>query len=562
MLINLAIRNFALIENWSVDFTGGESAVTGETGSGKSLFVDALAFLVGDRGQRRVKREGEDTVVEGAFLADETTAGRLRELGIEPEEGLVILARRMTDRGTQARINNRVVTQSLLRDAGGLLLDIHSQNAQSLLTDRKNYRSLLDRAVGEPSIALREELRGLLREEKELERRIAELSMSPEEAEREADLLKYQIEEIDRESLNDLDEEALDREYRLLAGAADRARAVRSLIDVLRGDGDPLKYAFRAVATELDALSRADGELNATRDLCWQIEAETEALQSDLENYLDGIIVDPQRMAEIDRVFAALMRLKRKYGQTIPEILEFRESCRERLRALKNMDKTRAQLLSKKDAVRGKIEEASERLSRLRREAADSLEKRIRGELEEMAIRKLSFAVTTEMAESIGPDGADVVDFRISTNPGEPMRSISEVASGGEMSRFMLAFKLVVADLEETPSLVFDEIDTGISGRTAQVVAEKIHRFSRNHQVLVITHLPQIAALCDEHYVIRKTASEKGTVSRIEHLDREARIEEQSRLIGGVDITDLTRDSAREMIDQAESLRNNELRGE
>nr|WP_072514252.1 DNA repair protein RecN [Ndongobacter massiliensis] len=562
MIINLGIRKFAILENWIVDFSDGMSVFTGETGAGKSLFVDALNFVTGARAQSRFRREGaEEAVVEAAFSVDERTAKQLSALGCEPEDGILIFQRMLNDSGSQARMNRRITTISALREASALLMDIHAQNAQSLLADRKNYLNLLDEFAGPETEDLKAHLATELQARSDCYKALDKISMSPEETEREADLLRYQMQEIADADLPSIDEEALNTEYRLLSGAQERAQAMDELLHQLEGGHHPIHYAMQEVARDLDHLQHTDAALQEEAELAWQIEAELDSLQENLEQYRENIRIDPPRMEEIDAIFQRLQGLRRKYGSTNEEVLQFAETCRLRLHALEGAHQTR-QRLQQEIAAHTKASEAdAAQLHQLRRQAGDRLQARIKEELTQMAIKKLSFSVSVTGAGEIGPNGGDTIDFLISTNPGEPMHSISEVASGGEMSRFMLAFKIVLAEVRQIGTLVFDEIDTGISGRTAQVVAEKLARLARTHQVLVITHLPQIAAVADHHFLIRKQVENGTTYSQITQLDAYDRIEEQARLIGGAQITNVTRDSAREMIQQAQHLRKMEREG-
>ena len=276
-----------------------------------------------------------------------------------------------------------------------------------------------------------------------------------------------------------------------------------------------------------------------------------EALQEDLEEYRNSIVIDPRRIEEVDGIFTLLQMLRRKYGQTNATILAFREQADNRLQLLDHIEQERNALQEKQHSLRLALQEKADTLHSLRVAAARQLEKRVKEELLEMAIQKISFAIPFDKANTIGATGEDIVDFQISTNPGEPMQSLSEVASGGEMSRFMLALKIIASEITAMPTLVFDEIDTGISGRTAQVVAEKLFRLTKRHQVLVITHLPQIAAIADTHFAMKKISHEQETISSLHELSEEERIAEQARLLGGVHITDITCNSAREMIEQA-----------
>lgn len=554
MLASLRLENFAILESWSLDFEAGETVITGETGSGKSLFVDALQFLLGARADRSLQREGLPMLVEGIFVLEEEDREILECLDryeLPRDENRIIILREFTQKSSKIRLNGQAVTLAQLKEIAGRLMDIHSQNAQSLLGNRKNYLPLLDLQIGDPAEVKKEALQKGLRQWRVLREQLESLDLSPEEAAREQDLLRYQIREIDQADLANLEEDALNREYKDLSSSVERLEQASAIYSALAGEGDPLKYRIQAIARELDQLAQKDQELKPASELCWQMQAEAESLQDDLERYRDNVRIDPQRLKEIDQIFRLLQNLRRKYGTDIEEILAFRDRAHARWEELRQLDQNRSEIKASQKKLENELYREAEELTQLRRKAARGLERRMTEELEEMAIPHVEFRVQFTKRNEVKENGQDDVDFMISTNPGEPMQSVSQVASGGEMSRFMLALKILVAEIQRIPSLVFDEIDTGISGRTAQVVAEKMHQLTNDRQILVITHLPQIAALADQHIVVQKEASENRTLSRAHILTEEERVEEQARLIGGVHITEATRSGARDMLRQA-----------
>lgn len=557
MLTELRIQHFALLDTVEVSFSSAESVVTGETGSGKSLFVDALDFLRGARAEKRILHGDKTAIVEGCFtwsemeeLTDKTLCEEMEQLGIPLEERLILARREFSQKGSRQRINDVTVTLQSYRRVMELLLDIHAQNAQNLLKSPRTYLPLIDSFIGvraeNEKKALRDTLQNLHAVQDELDR----LSLSPEDVLREKDLLRYQISEIDSADLTHLDEEELEREYKSLVSATERLQIANRLFGAVSSDRG-LRDGLMSCAQSFDLLARKDEEASSLRDRMWQMEAEMEALQEDLEEYRNSIVIDPQRIEEVDGIFTLLQMLRRKYGQTNAAILAFREQADNRLQLLNHIEQERNALQEKQHSLRLALQEKADTLHSLRVAAARQLEKRVKEELLEMAIQKISFAIPFDKANTIGVTGEDIVDFQISTNPGEPMQSLSEVASGGEMSRFMLALKIIASEITAMPTLVFDEIDTGISGRTAQVVAEKLLRLTKRHQVLVITHLPQIAAIADTHFAMKKISHEQETISSLHELSEEERIAEQARLLGGVHITDITCNSAREMIEQA-----------
>lgn len=557
MIRHLSIQNFALIDHWSVDFEAGETAFTGETASGKSLFVSALSYLCGERIDKSLRRNpAEKLVVEAVFSTEDIAF--LKEVfdqeGLPWEEDALLVRRELGDSGNEQRINDRRVTQGLYRSLMTRVMDIHSQNAQSLLGSKANYLPLLDQYVGKAAEEGKEALRRLLNQRKQVEEALAQLDLSPEELEREKDLLTYQIREIRQAQLEKLDEEALNQEYKQLVSARERLEGASQLIQAISGGSQPLKYALQSLAQELDSLASKDPALVESKDLLWQMTTEMETLQLELEEYADSIVIDPARIAAIDALFSLLQTLKRKYGQDREEILAYADRAEAKLQQYQEIEKTRAGLEKKKAALEAQIRQAAGQLSQLRQAAGQKLEGLISAQLQQMAVKEVAFQVAFEEKAEIGPAGYDRVDFLISTNPGEPLQSVSQVASGGEMSRFMLSLKIIASEIRRTPILVFDEIDTGLSGRTAQIVAERLASL-QGRQIFVISHLPQISALANQHYRIRKESQDHYTHSVIEPLTAEMRVDEIARLIGGVDITELTRSSAREMLAQAEAFR-------
>ena len=559
MLDQLRIRNFALIQDWEVNIREGETVVTGETGSGKSLFVSAIQYLMGGTIDREMRRDPDrDLVVEGLFRMEKLSPDFRHFLDENDipwdEEGSFLIRRSMDKRGNSQRVNDRAISRNLLRSLSDFLMDIHAQNAQSLLKTKDRYLPLLDSYLGDQAEDLKGQLSALLRKRRAYLSKLDDLDLAPDELAREKDLLAYQIGEIREANLEEVDEEALNREYKTLASAEERAKLAGQVLSGLRSDGQSLRWGLQSMARLLEDLYRKDPDSQAMKDLAWQMDAEAEALEDLVESYSDNVIVDERKMAEIDAVFQTLQSLRKKYGQTFEEILAYLERAEKKKKELDSIESLRSTLIDKVKGLDGKIEAVSRELSHLRKEAAGHLEDRIREELQEMAIKKVDFLVDFQ-EKTVGPDGRDEVDFMISTNPGQPPESLSKVASGGEMSRFMLAFKIVVAQIQDLPSLIFDEIDTGISGRTAQVVAEKISRLSEDRQVMVITHLPQIAALADHHLKIDKKVEEAFTYSYIRALDFQGRVEEEARLIGGARLTNTTRRSAEEMLHQAQELK-------
>lgn len=557
MIRQLRIQNFALIKDWTVEFESGEIAFTGETASGKSLFVGALSYLAGGRLEKSTRRDPDKKLrVSGVFSTGDISFLKedFDERGIPWEEDGLIVVREMTQSGNRQWINDRRLTLTVYKELMGQVMDIHSQNAQSILTSRANYLPLLDQYLGPEAEVRKDKLRQLLDQMDELDQALAGLDLSPEELAREEDLLQYQVGEIREAHLEELDEEALNQEYKVLTSAKERMGRAQSVLNGVSGGSQPLKFALQDLAQRLDELASKDPGAEKMKDLAWQISTDLESLQMDLEEYIDSIVIDPARIASLDAYFSQLQMLRRKYGQDTEKIIQFADQAEARLDELKHIEDRRKELEKARQDLEKSLAAEAKGLSQARQAAGRKLETKVRDQLQEMAVKKVVFKLDFSKRDEIGPNGYDRLDFLISTNPGQPLQSVSKVASGGEMSRFMLALKIIASEIQGTPILVFDEIDTGLSGRTAQVVAQKLAGLSRS-QVFVISHLPQISALANHHFRIRKLTEDGETYSVIKELGPEDRVEELARLIGGVNITEVTRKSAREMLVQADQFR-------
>lgn len=562
MLKELRIQEYALFDQLHLDFYSGESVVTGETGSGKSIFVDALHFLAGSRSDQRIRKSAQPALVEGVFFLaamekkSQQVQAFLESLGLAKQEAGedLIVRRELGDRGSRQWINDSPVTLQSLRELLSFLIDIHTQNAQSYLKNPKTYLPLLDSFLGEPAEVEKEALSQGLKKKRALEKSLEALDLSPEELERQLDLLSYQKKEIEEADLDHLDEEELDKEYRALSSAEDRLQAASAILQSLNGSSHGMKYGLQSLAVAMDDLVQKDPSLRETKDLFWQMDAEMESVISDLRQYLDLVTVDPERIQALDALFRLLQKLKRKYGSSLEEIKAYYDRILVQLDQLGHVEKNRAKLEGELAKVDQELEKRAQALHLLRQEAAKVLEGKIKAEMEEMAIKNMDFAIAFSRADAISRQGFDQIDFLISTNLGEALQPLSQVASGGELSRFMLALKIIASDLSAMPTIVFDEIDVGISGRTAQVVGEKIRKLARSHQIIIISHLPQIAAMANEHYLVKKESKEGETLSEIRRLDQSGRLDELSRLIGGVKITELTRQNAEQMLRQAQGL--------
>jgi DNA repair protein RecN (Recombination protein N) len=556
----LHIENIAIIELADITFDDRLNAMTGETGAGKSIVIDALGALLGARTSRELIRTGCDrAVVSAVFYGVPASAGPLlRELGAEPEEELLISREMFPDGRNVCKVGGRPVTVSQLRELGPYLAQIHGQHdAQSLLADERHI-GFLDAFARTDLTAYR----AAYGDWKEISRELDALRMDEDEKAKRADALQYRLDEIENAALVPGEEakllerrkllrhaqkitEALDGAYASLYGGEDSQGNVRpGAMELLDGAADALASAQKFS----EGLSAVSARLRETR---FQLEDVTEELRSKREE----LEILPGEAEVVESRLDVLYKLKTRFGGAPDELIEKTAEWRRELDGILCSEETVRKLEARLDAARKSVTAEAAKLTLHRKKAAALLEKRLAAELEDLDMSKARFLVEMAAegpAEAPGPNGADSVRFLLSANPGEPLKPLSKTASGGELSRIMLAIKNTLADGEEAVSLVFDEVDAGVSGRAAQRVAEKLRKVAAHKQVLCVTHLPQIAAMADTHFRIAKGVSGDRTVTSVDRLGYEERVEELARITGGSRITKATRDGAAELIQQAE----------
>ncbi|MBR5614886.1 MAG: DNA repair protein RecN [Clostridia bacterium] len=560
MLKELHIKNVAVIDEVHIEFSEGFNVLTGETGAGKSILIDSINMALGGRTSRDIIRHGCDFAsVDICFEANNSEAlATLSELGIDAEDGIVAISRRLnTDGKTTCRINGMLMPANMVREAASALIDIHGQNDNQSLLNAKHHLGLLDE-YGNTSTLL-DEYKAVYQEYRGIETEIEKLSQNEDEKERRLELLKFQAGEIRDAKLKPNEDEELqqarDRLYNMENIISGAGAAYGALYGGEEGTAcDLLRKASRA----LSDLSRFDPKLSESFERLSAVIAETEDIASDISELLSKTDFS---MAELDRLEERLdliAGLKRKYGNTIEEINQFATDAEDEAGKIEKSDERLEELNSLKAATFEKLSALADGLSEKRRQAAQKLEAHIAEELTSLDMPKVRFSILiADKFENgsiyYGDNGRDNAEFMISTNPGEDLKPMSKIASGGELSRIMLAIKSVFSATDSIDTMIFDEIDTGVSGRAAQRIAEKICALSRNKQILAITHLAQIASMADCHYLIEKNQQGDRTSTSVVPLDKESRVEELARIIGGVTVTDLTRQSAREMLKLAET---------
>ncbi len=558
MLRELHIKNVAVIEDVTVSFEEGFHVLTGETGAGKSILIDSINLALGERTDRDLIRTGAETAsVDAVFEPGAAARKKLLELDIETEDGLLYISRQIgIDGKSRCRINGHMVPLSQLKEAAVFLLSIHGQNDNQSILSPKSHLGFLDsygsyrkeledyREQYEKVVRVRKELSQLVTDETEKERRI--------------DLLNYQIDEISAASLKAGEEDALLERREYLSHFESIMENTGKAYQALYGDEESAS-AYDQVSGGVRFLERVaelDEKLNGYYQTLCSVLADVEDVTHELKSYLDNIDIEPGEIDTIEERLQLISDLKRKYGGSVEEILDYLQKAESELAKIEDSDAERQKLQTLLDKEEGVLSSLAENLSMLRQETAIQLQTAIMQELSDLDMQKMRFSVSVEPMEENGEPhytktGFDRVEFLISANPGEALKPLVKIASGGEMSRIMLAIKSVLADSDPVETMIFDEIDTGVSGRAAQRIAEKICMLAKNHQILCITHLAQIASMADVHFYIEKTSDEEHTRTTVTPLLEAERKQELARIIGGVMITDLTLQAAQEMLDMA-----------
>ena len=565
MLVELSIKDFAIIDNIKINFTKGLNVITGETGSGKSILIEALGMILGSRTSKDFIRTGCDkAVLEGVFYIEDLSTLRpiLNDLSIDIDhDNLLIITKEIFANGPSlSKVNGRAMNLTMLKTITTKLVDIFGQHEHQSLLDINNHQLLVDAFGDEDFTSLKSTIKELYDELQEEKKKIKSLSMDSGERDREIDILRFQIEEIDEANLTMEDEHSIEAEFKKLSNINKISQSVELALSYLDSDDYDFQGAINLVNKSLSLVSSAkefDEKLESFFNRLSEINYELQDINRELNYYLNSIDIDMERLNYLHERIDLVNKLKRKYGNSIDSIFKFKDEAEERLNKLLNFEKEYENSLSRIKELEEKLDKNCSKLSEMRKKIANILEENVKAELSQLNMSNVDFKVDFIRTAQFTPQGFDKIEFLISTNPGEGLKPLSKIISGGEMSRIMLAFKSILAFLDKIPTLIFDEIDAGISGRTAQIVGEKIYNISKKHQVICISHLPQIAALADSHFVINKVSKANRTISEVSRLSDQERVEEMARLIGGVDLTTTTLKHASEMIEMSKKLKNN-----
>ncbi|APM38617.1 DNA repair protein RecN [Clostridium kluyveri] len=558
MLLQLNINNFALIEKLIISFESGFNILSGETGAGKSILIDAINYVMGSKFNKDLIRTGKNkTFVEAVFtIENPKTFEILNEEDISGEENMVIISRESFQSGrTIAKVNGKSVLISNLRKISSTLLDIHGQHDSQNLLAEENHINYLDyygeSVLHSPLKDYRKKYESL----NDVKRKIYEISEKEGDREKIVDFLKYQIDEIDSANLVEGEEEKLNEKFKIFSNREKINSVINDCyIKLYSGkEGQISVYdSLGVIIKQLNSIKNIMPEIDNIHNSFESIYYDVEGNIEDLRSIKDNFYYDVNELEYINNRINEINNFKNKYGSNIENILNYRDKMKAEYEEMKNM----SQVIEKLNLEKIKLEELlklkGEEIHKIRSRLAEDLEKKIKNELDFVGLEKSKFKIQVKLEDKFTSKGMDDVKFYIATNPGEPLKPLEKIVSGGELSRIMLALKTVFIDKDFIPSVIFDEIDTGISGRIAQCVAEKMYAISKKHQVFCVTHLPQIACMSDIHYWVSKQVIDNMTYTKVKKMDKREKECEIARMIGGSEVTKITLEHARELINMAD----------
>lgn len=560
MLSNLHVKNLALIEEVDVDFEKGLIVLTGETGAGKSLILGSVNIALGNKASKDMIRKGTDySLVELTFSVSENCAKQLKKYDIYMEEdNIVTVTRKISEGRSISKINGETVNIKTLKNVMSLLIDIHGQHDHQSLLYTKNHLDILDKFAKDSILELKEKIKEEYTKYTKLIKKLEEFNIDEGQKAREIEFAEYEVNEIESANLKPEEDVQVEEEFKKLSNSKEIVSALSEIYNALSyetagGLGDIINKAVM----DINSIKGMDEKISQFQTELYDIDNLCRELTSQIYDYNSGMDFNPEYVREVEERLDVINHLKLKYGNNIEEIIRYKEEKEEYLEKLNNMTDEMESVKNQISELEGTLNNLCTKLSEQRKKAAKELEVLVKQALVDLNFIAVEFEIQITRKESIGENGFDNVEFMISTNPGESVKPLVKVASGGELSRIMLAIKSILATEDDIDTLIFDEIDTGISGQTAMKVAEKMAKISRNHQVICISHLSQIAAMADSHYLIKKTADENSTTTSIKKLTRQQSIEELVRINGGSGITEAGLIHATEMKDMADRTKSN-----
>ena len=563
MLVHLHVRNLALIEDIEVEFGPGLNILTGETGAGKSILLGSMQLILGGRSAKDMIRTGASSaLVELLFQVENPRAeASLRELGVETSEGQVLLTRKLMDGRSINKINGETCTVAQMKAAASCLLDIHGQHEHQSLLYQDKQLEILDIYGKEEIFPAKDKVQTAYKKYRDCKRQLDELDIDEEQRNRERAFLEFEINEIESAQFVSGEDEELEKRYCKLNNGRKILETLQGVRDLTgyesgQGAGESVGNAVR----EISRVTEYDTQLDSMASALQEIDGLLNDFNRELASYVDDLNFDDEAFYETEKRLDTINGLKAKYGRTIEDIQEY---CLKQKQKLENLDKYEERFHEAEENLkksREELETVSHKLSVIRQKYSQMLTDKITEGLKDLNFLDVQFQITFRRRKEYTAGGFDDIEYEISTNPGESLKPLGKIVSGGELSRIMLAIKAILADRDQIETLIFDEIDTGISGRTAQKVSEKMAVIGRCHQVLCITHLPQIAAMADTHFEIEKHQKDNETITEIHPLEGDDSVRELARLLGGAEITQAVFDNAKEMKELAQVHKNTRLK--
>lgn len=561
MLQSLHVKNLALIDEAEVELKDGLNILTGETGAGKSILLGSVQLALGGKYTADLLREGADygLVELEFFVKNPQIIEKLRKMDIEPEDGMIVLSRKLMDQRSVSRINGEMVPLGRLKAAAEILIDIHGQHEHQSLLYKKKHMEILDAYAKEETLPVKEKVKEAYRAAREAKQKLDEAISGEAERKKEADFLAFEVEEIRDAGLIPGEDEELEERYQKMRKSR---KIMESLMETYHYTGGYEASSISELLSQaIHAMYEAaeyDGETKELYGLLVEIESLLNDFNREISNCQEKLRFSEEEFYEMENRLNTINRLKSKYGNTIGEILDYAAQKEERLLILSDYDAYLARLEKEFSEAQKTLRKYADRLTDIRKRYAEGLAGTLREGIRDLNFLNVDFTVEVRPLSDFTENGADEVEFMISLNPGEKKKPLGAVASGGELSRIMLAVKAALADKDEVETLIFDEIDTGISGRTAQKVSEKMALLGKRHQVICITHLAQIAAMADSHYLIEKTVENQKTTTQIRRISDKEAIAELARILGGAKITDAVYETAQEMKELAVKMKKSE----
>ncbi|KEH95905.1 DNA repair protein RecN [Clostridium massiliodielmoense] len=556
MLLQLNIKNFALIESLTINFEKGFNVLTGETGAGKSILIDAINYVLGEKFNKSLIRTGENrTFVEAIFDIENTsTLEMLKSLEMSSDELLIVSRETFKSGKSIVKVNGKSILISDIKKISSTLINIHGQHQNQELLNASKHIDYLDEFGEEllksSFIDYKENYKKLL----QIDEKIKEFGIDDGEKEKLVDFLKYQIDEIENAKLEINEDTELQEQYTILNNAEKIAKSLAKSYNILYATDDNYRSIYDSLNTVIRELRSVEGHMKKVKNIADSLEEcyfNIEQNVSEIRNIESEIVYNKDELEFINSRIFEIDSLKRKYGVTIEDILEYKLKIQNQYEEMINSSKIIEELKKQKLNIMSTLKKQAKIIHDIRVNVSKTLEKKIKEELDYVGLEKSVLKINIEFQQEFYANGCDKVQFLISTNPGEPLKPLEKIVSGGELSRIMLSLKTVFLDKDKIPSVIFDEIDTGISGRVAQRVAEKMYLISRGHQVFCVTHLPQIASMSDNHFLVSKNVKDEKTYTNIECITNKQKEHEIARMIGGSEITELTLKNSMEMVNMA-----------